>query len=113
MLYFLKMFRRPRVVDKVTIRVSICVEPDEGGYHAFNPAFKGLHVDGQTEEEAVQNFVSALPAYIESIVKHGEPLPVGVVAVEPHRHDEAQVLPSAFMRQVTMSWPTLQTSGIN
>ena len=55
-------------------RISVYVEPDGGAFHAFNPAFQGLHVDGSTAEEAVRNFAQAVPAYLESLLKHGDPV---------------------------------------
>lgn len=59
------------------ISLTIWVEPDDDGYHAFCPTLKGLHVDGATESEAVQNAVSAARIYLSSMVKRGEALPVG------------------------------------
>ena len=44
-----------RMSAKVRFTVELVVEPDDDGYHAFCPALKGLHVAGQTEEEAIQN----------------------------------------------------------
>lgn len=58
--------------------IEVVVEPDEGSSHAFCPALKGLHVDGVTEEEAVQNARDAAIAYLESLIKHGDPIPIGV-----------------------------------
>ncbi len=63
----------------VGFKVEIMVEPDDGAYHAYCPALKGLHVGGDTEEEAVKNARDAAIAYLESLVKHGESIPVGVL----------------------------------
>ena len=60
---------------KVTIR--FIAERDEGGFHVYCPELKGLHVDGKTEEEAFENAKVAAEAYIRSILKHNDPLPVG------------------------------------
>ena len=78
---------------KLVFVVDICVEPDDDGYHAFSPALKGLHTWGATEAEAVENAKDAALAYIESLIKHQEPIPVGItdrekVSVCP-RHIEA------------------------
>ncbi len=66
--------------NKTTIefKIDIIVEPDESGFHAYCPALKGLHVGGDTKEEALQNARDAAIAYLESLIKHGEPIPVGV-----------------------------------
>lgn len=98
----------------LAIQIQFVVEPDEDGFHAFSPLLKGLHADGATEEEAAQNFVDAVPAYFESIAKHGEPLPLGMVVTVPS--ELAQVPAGAFLkhvREVTLSWPSLETSGIS
>jgi len=66
----------------IKIRVDIIVEPDEGGFHAYCPALKGLHVGGDTEEKALQNARSAAIAYVRSLIKHNDPLPVGMVEIQ-------------------------------
>jgi predicted RNase H-like HicB family nuclease len=114
--YIMSILRRllPRKKFAVTIQVSICVEKDERGFHAFNPALKGLHADGLSEEEAIREFLAAVPAYIESLLKHGDPLPLGMVTVQEHKHDDAPDVPvGAFLRHVQLSWPTHQISGIS
>jgi predicted RNase H-like HicB family nuclease len=51
-------------------------EPEEeGGYHAFCPTLPGCHSYGSTIEEAKANIKEAIEAYIESLVKDGEPVP--------------------------------------
>ena len=91
-----------------TIRliVHFLVEPDEGGFHAYSPALKGLHVDGASEDEAVKNFVEAAPAYLLSVMKHGEPLPIGLIVDVPRR---AQ----SHSEEILVPWvpPSLLTSG--
>lgn len=64
----------------IGFRVEVAVEPDDKGFHAFCPALKGLHTYGDTEEEALQHARDAAVAYLESCLKHGDPIPVGVVA---------------------------------
>lgn len=65
------------------LRIQVVIEPDEGRYHAYCPALKGLHVDGETEEEALKNADTAVRAYLESLAKHDEPIPVGIIEREP------------------------------
>lgn len=64
---------------EITFTTEIVVEPDEGGFHAYCPALKGLHTCGDTREEAIQNAGYAVSAYLQSLIKHHEPIPVGVV----------------------------------
>jgi len=64
----------------LNIKVAIYIEPDDdGSYHAYCPALKGLHVSGKTIEEARENARHGVMAYIASLVKHGDPLPIGII----------------------------------
>ena len=69
----------------ITVAVQIVVEPDDSGFHAYCPALRGIHVSGDTEQEAVRNASDAVIAYLHSLIKHGEPIPVGIV-VDEERH---------------------------
>ena len=66
----------------IGFRIEVVVEPDEIGFHAYCPALKGLHTGGDTEEEAVQNVRDAAMSYLQSLIKHGDPIPVGIVVRE-------------------------------
>jgi predicted RNase H-like HicB family nuclease len=94
----------------LSLKILAVVEPDDGRYHAFAPAFKGLHVDGNNEQEAMQNLVQGIAVYLESLSIHKEPLPVGPNLIV---HEEVQIPQGAFTRSVTVEWPSLQTSGIS
>ncbi len=59
-------------------RVKIIIEPDGTDFHAYCPDLKGLHVPGDTEEEALVNVKDTIIAYLESLIKHGDPIPRGV-----------------------------------
>ncbi len=63
---------------KISFSVSILVAKDTKGYHAFIPALKGLHTCGDTSDEAVDNAAQAAIAYIKSLFKHNEPIPIPV-----------------------------------
>ncbi len=63
---------------KIRFTATVIIEPDEGEYHAFCPALKGLHVGGRTVKEALSNAQDAVVAYITSLIKHGEPIPCTV-----------------------------------
>lgn len=58
--------------------VEIFNETDDTGFHAYCPALRGLHTCGDTEEETLQNARDAAIAYLQSLIKHGEPVPLGV-----------------------------------
>src|SRR5208283_1890376 len=91
---------------EIHFTISIVVEPDEVGFHAFVPAFKGLHVDGETEEEATKNAIDAILVYLESLARHHDPLPVGPDLTVKYK----PAVPSQ-LRSVTIQWPSLQKSG--
>ncbi|MBI2908019.1 MAG: type II toxin-antitoxin system HicB family antitoxin [Chloroflexi bacterium] len=71
--------------ETLVFEVLIVVEPDEGSFHSYAPALKGLHSCGDTEEEALQNARDAAAAYLQSLIKHGDPIPVGVEASIPQQ----------------------------
>lgn len=77
---------------KLKFEFVVHVEKDGDGYYAFCPGIKGLHVDGATEEEAIENATEGVRVRIESLLKDGEPLPVGVFCSE--------VTPAPFFRRL-------------
>ncbi|MCY4234501.1 MAG: type II toxin-antitoxin system HicB family antitoxin [Bacteroidetes bacterium] len=59
------------------INFLIFVERDSIGYYAYVPALKGIHVPGDSEEEAVKNAEDGIFLYMESILERGDPLSIG------------------------------------
>ena len=105
------LFQRPQAT--LTLRSTVVVEPDEGGFHAFAPALDGLHADGVSEDEAARNLVDVLPAYITSLAKHGDPLPIGPNCTVEREEPQLRIPAGAFIHYVTLQWPSLHTSGIS
>jgi predicted RNase H-like HicB family nuclease len=68
--------------DKIVFTIPIVIEPDDGEFHAYSPLLKGLHVGGETEEEALKNAKDAAVAYLISLIKHGDPIPIGIIHTE-------------------------------
>lgn len=65
-------------------RYTIILEHEEGGgYHAFCPALRGCHSQGDTYEETMQNAREAIELYIESLKSHGESIPSDDVIIAP------------------------------
>ncbi len=54
----------------------ILIPEEEGGYSVEVPALPGCYTQGQTREEALAMAKDAIELYLESLVAHGEPLPV-------------------------------------
>jgi len=63
----------------IKLRIRILVEPDDDGFHAYCPELKGVHVYGESEQEAVENAKTAADLYIRSLIKHDDPIPLGVL----------------------------------
>jgi len=59
-------------------KVRTVVEPDGDMFHAYAPDFKGVHVCGETAEEAVRALHDAIRLYLASLAKHSEPVPLGL-----------------------------------
>jgi predicted RNase H-like HicB family nuclease len=100
-------FRRPRPI----LSVQVMVERDGDAYHAFTPGLKGIHVFGETEEEAGSHAMDAVIAYLLSLAKHNEPIPVGAfVRKEPTGEHTPE---GCSLRNLTVQWPYLKSSGIS
>ncbi len=56
---------------------------EDGGYHAFCPALKGCHTQGDTLEEALANIREAMEAYLESLRARGETVPSEDILIKP------------------------------
>jgi predicted RNase H-like HicB family nuclease len=68
--------------------ITVFVKKDTVGYYAFVPGLKGLHTDGDTPEEAANHAADAAQAYIESMIKHGEAIPIQqVIEYEKNAED--------------------------
>lgn len=59
-------------------KYTIILEPDidEGGYTVTVPALPGCITQGETIEECIQRAQEAIISYIESLIAHGEPVPL-------------------------------------
>jgi antitoxin HicB len=64
---------------------TVVFEPaEEGGYVVTVPALLGLITEGNTLEEARAMAKDAIRGYLESLIKHGEEIPIeaGVATLE-------------------------------
>lgn len=64
--------------EEKTMKFKIILEPDfeQGGYVVSCPSLPGCHSQGDTVEEARANIKEAIIAYVESLKKHNEPVPI-------------------------------------
>ena len=55
----------------------------DGGYHAFTPALKGCHSQGESIDEAITNIREAIAVYLESLAAEGEAFPTEDILIKP------------------------------
>lgn len=70
---------------KETTYTVVFEKETTGGYHAFCPALKGCHSQGETLDEALENIREAMSLCIETLLEDGEPVPADDVTVRPVR----------------------------
>lgn len=63
----------------ITFSVPIIIEKDNGEFHAFCPVLKGLHTRGETIKETKKNAENAVAAYLHSLIRHGDPIPLSIM----------------------------------
>jgi predicted RNase H-like HicB family nuclease len=73
---------------RLVFRVPIIVEFDTVNYHSFSPALKGLHMDGETEKEALENARETAKDFLQIMIQDGIPIPLSILTWE-----EAKKLP--------------------
>jgi predicted RNase H-like HicB family nuclease len=61
------------------MKFRIIIEPDEDGvFVAHCPALPGCISQGASRAEAQANITEAIAGYLESLKKHGEPIPPSI-----------------------------------
>lgn len=61
------------------VRYRVLIEQDEDGqFIAECPALPGCISQGQSREEALANIKDAISGYLESLRKHGDPIPLPI-----------------------------------
>jgi predicted RNase H-like HicB family nuclease len=74
--------------ERHAMKLRVLVEQDEDGkFVATCPTLPGCVSEGDTREAALANIQDAIAGYLESLRKHGEPVPPPiteeVIEVEP------------------------------
>jgi len=91
----------------IHLSILIVVEKDGKTFHGFAPALKGLHVDGKTLAETLRRADQAIQAYLDSLEKTGDPLPVS-----PYIRVRYRTRPRQILRTVNVQWPSRKMSGV-
>jgi antitoxin HicB len=64
------------------MKFRVIIEPDEDGvFVAQCPTLPGCVSQGKTRDEAEANVRDAIQGYLESLKKHGEPVPAPITEV--------------------------------
>lgn len=100
-----------RQTARLRLTLSVVVEKDGKLFHAFCPGLKGLHVDGNTEDEAFQNAAEAASCYLASLIRHGEPLPIGPHFTTERFEDIPPIPEGALLRNIEVQCAIQETSG--
>lgn len=61
------------------MKFRVVIEIDEDGFYVVQvPSLPGCVSQGKTRAEALENIKDAIRGYIESLRKHGEPIPPSI-----------------------------------
>jgi predicted RNase H-like HicB family nuclease len=60
----------------VKFRVKVIVEKDDPGYHAFAPSLPGLHMPGDSIQEAKENAKEAIALMLKAMIEDGDPISI-------------------------------------
>jgi predicted RNase H-like HicB family nuclease len=67
---------------QLKFKVPIIVEPDGDSYHSYSPALEGLHMDGDTEKEALENARETAKDFLTIMIQDGIPIPLSILTWE-------------------------------
>ena len=69
---------------QIIAQVRIGVIPDsDDQFYGFCPDLGCIHVAADTEEEALRLAVEAVASYLVMSIRHGDPIPIGVIEQQP------------------------------
>ncbi|MDS6449128.1 type II toxin-antitoxin system HicB family antitoxin [Xanthomonas perforans] len=79
-------------IREIKFQVRGIIEPDGDLFHAYAPDLNGVHACGETPEEASLALHEGIQLYFASLVKHNEPMPVGLIALDRVHNNEVSMV---------------------
>ena len=67
-----------RTMEKPLRYRVVMTEDEDGEFVAECPSLPGCISEGKTREAAVENIQDAIKGYLESLKKHGDPIPPSI-----------------------------------
>lgn len=89
-------------IREIKIQVRVIVERDGDGFHAYVPDLKGVHAAGDSEQEAISAVREGVSLYVQSLMKHDQSIPVGVVVFD-RSHDSALAMFWCLLKELTLA----------
>lgn len=90
---------------KLYLLVTVIIERDDDKWFGHCPAFSGLLMDGKTIDETLQRVRDGLDVYLESLERHGDPLPIGKDCAILLHEPKPEPLPKAVKKRTTRRLP--------
>jgi predicted RNase H-like HicB family nuclease len=73
------MTTRTKTTEILKFTIPIIVEPDGELFHSYSPALKGLHMDGCTEKEALDNAKKTAKDFLNIMIRDCIPIPLSIL----------------------------------
>lgn len=74
-------------IREIRFKIRVVIEKDDDvGFFAYCPDLEGVAVEGATEQEIQAHMACAIRGHLESLAKHNDPIPVGVLEMD-ETHD--------------------------
>ena len=106
-----KPMKTQRKPLRLRLEITVVIERDGRAFHAYCPGLKGLHVDGETESEALENAAEAAHCYVQSLVRHGDPLPIGPYFAAEQLEEIPHIPAGALLRHIEVQCAIQGMSG--
>ncbi len=90
-------------IKQLKFQVPIIVEVDTIGFHAHSPALKGLHMDGDTEQEALENARKTAKDFLKIMIQEGIPIPLTILSGEEVRTPPGTHKEGYYTEEITIN----------